>query len=372
MNLGSDKNFLKKVVTVSVAVLIVSFIIYNFKNITDKLQYMIGVMTPLFIALFIAYLLERPVSYLEKKFKLGRIPALAIIYLIFVGISVLIMAYVLPLVFDASVDLGYALANNATKIPEFFKGLDLGPVEGVINDNLSKITEVLSNFSNILINNITSLLVSVTSTFLNLLLGLIISLYMLMDKEKILGAFKRLNEALFSDTNSDALEAFFQSVNTVFSHFLRGLMVEAIIVATISMIALKLIGVEYTVFLGIVIMILYLIPTVGLVISMAPVVVSVLTYDPPKALWALLVMVIIQQIDGNFIAPRIMGNIVGLDPFWIILSIIVFGALMGLPGIIFAIPFAAIVKTTAVKYIERKEREEALEEALEEAKSEEK
>lgn len=358
MNLGTEKNFIKKVVLVSVAVLLVSFIIYNFTFITNKFTYMFGVLTPFFIALFISYLLSRPVSYLEEKFKINRIIALVIVYTLFVGLSVLAVAYIVPLVFDASIKLGTDLANNAAKLPQMFVDVDLGPIENVIKQNLNKVTEILSELSNILISNVSSLILSLTSTLLNFLLGIVISLYMLLDKEKIINSFKRLSEALFSDNSSDALESFFQSVNSVFSHFLRGLIVEAMIISTISAIALKIIGVRYSVFLGIVILILYLIPTVGLVLAMVPVVISVLTYDPGKAIWALVVMLIIQQIDGNIIAPRIMGDSVGLDPFWIILSIMVFGALMGIAGVIFAIPFAAIVKTTIVKYVERKEREE--------------
>lgn len=358
MNFKAEKNFITRVIIVCIAALCVGFIIYNFKSISEKLQYTIGVLSPFFIAIFISYLLSRPLSFLQTRLKLKRLPAIIIVYSLFIGFSILAAAYIIPLVIEAGIKLGVQLANSVGGFGDLFKGVDLGPLEAVFKQNLDKITTLVSEFSSSLITHISNFFFSLTSTFLNFVLAVIISLYMLLDKEKILGVFKRLNEALFTDRRSDALEAFFQSVNSVFAHFLRGLIVEAFVVSIITYVALSLLGVRYTIALAATVLILYLIPTIGLVLSMVPIVISVLTYDPIKAIWALVVMIAIQQLDGNFLAPRIMGNSVGLDPFWIILSIMVFGALMGLPGVIFAIPFAAIVKTTAIKYLEKKENEE--------------
>lgn len=362
MKLNKDREFTRKIIIISIAVLAVAFIIYNFKFISEKLGFALGVMTPFLIGLFIAYLFAKPLEFFEKKAKMKRPLALAVIYLIFVGLIVLAIAYVVPMVIDTATRFANDLSRTAVNLPDLFKNSDLGPLEGIIKQNLSKLTAMLSDFSNYLISSLSSTLLSVTSTFLNFLLGIIISFYMLLDKEKIVAMFKRVNDALFSDKRSDALEAFFQSVNQVFSHFLRGLILEGMIVAAISFVALSLIGVRYTLVLAILIFLLYLIPTLGLLISMIPVVVSTLTYDPTKALLALAVMLVIQQIDGNVLAPKIMGDVVGLDPFWILFAIMFFGALMGLPGIIFAIPFAAIVKMTATKYIEKKELQELEEE----------
>lgn len=361
MKLNKDRDFIGKIVIISVAVLAVAFIIYNFKFIAEKLGFALGVMTPFLIGIFIAYLFAKPLEFFEKKLLMKRPVALAVIYVLFIGLIVLAVAYVVPIVIDTGTRFANDLSKAAVNLPGLFQNYDLGPLEDVIRQNISKLTTLLSDFSNHLISGLSSTLLSVTSTFLNFLLGVIISFYMLLDKEKIVAMFKRVNDALFSDKRSDALEAFFQSANQVFSHFLRGLMLEGMIVAIISFIALNIIGLRYTVILAILIFILYLIPTLGLLISMIPVVVSTLTYNPGKALLALIVMLVIQQIDGNLIAPKIMGGVVGLDPFWILAAIMFFGALMGLPGIIFAIPFAAIVKTTAVKYIEKKELQEQLE-----------
>lgn len=361
MKLNKDKEFTRRIITISIAVLAVAFIIYNFKFISEKIGFALGVMTPFLIGLFIAYLFAKPLEFFESRARMKRPLALAVIYLLFVGLIALAIAYVVPMVIETATGFANDLSKAAVSLPSLFENTDLGPLEDMIKQNLSKLTAMLSDFSNYLISSLSSTLLSVTSTFFNFLLGIIISFYMLLDKEKIIAMFKRVNDALFSDKRSDALEAFFQSVNQVFSHFLRGLILEGMIVAAISFVALSLIGARYTLVLAILIFLLYLIPTLGLLLSMVPVVVSTLTYDPPKALLALVVMLVIQQIDGNVLAPKIMGGVVGLDPFWILFAIMFFGALMGLPGIIFAIPFAAIVKMTATKYIERKEAQETLE-----------
>lgn len=357
MKLNRDKRFFERVVLSSIALIIVAFIIHNFDYITKKSTDVISTLNPFFIAIFISYLLSRPVNILEKKLKIKRIFIVSAIYTILLIALVVGTAYTIPLITENASKLASDLNSNPESLIPDFSKLNLGGFQDVVNKNINRITDALSQFSNLIIKSISDILLQITSTFINFLLGLIISIYMIIDKEKIIKSFKTLNEIVLDKEKSEIVHDFFMDVNEVFSKFLTGLLSEAFIVSIFSYIIMLILQVRYAPVLAVIMFLCYLVPTIGFTIGMIPALLSTLLYDPSRAIWLGIALIILMQIDGNFIAPKLMGSSVGLAPFWILFSILFFGSLMGFSGLILAIPFGAIVKITLNSYIERKRKE---------------
>ncbi len=127
----------------------------------------------------------------------------------------------------------------------------------------------------------------------------------------------------------------------------------------LAFIGLSILNVRYALVLAVIICFTNVIPYIGPFIGAVPAVVATLTYDPAKAFWVLIFILVLQQFDGNLIGPRVMGNYIGLAPIWIILSITIGGGFAGILGIILAIPTGAILKIVFTELVEKQESKRA-------------
>ena len=191
------------------------------------------------------------------------------------------------------------------------------------------------------------------SNLVNILLGMIISFYLLKDMDY----FKKLTsdgfDLLFKSTSNKKTRLFIEDVDNVVSKFIRGQLLDGIIVGILSSIGLWIIGLDFPVLIGMTAGIANVIPYFGPIIGSVPaVIVGLLSGSPIKALFAVLVLLGIQQVDGAIIAPKIVGESVGLHPVFIILSIIIGGAYFGLLGMLLAVPAAGILKLLFLRWRE--------------------
>ncbi|MCK8061187.1 MULTISPECIES: AI-2E family transporter [unclassified Fusibacter] len=345
------RNFIEYLVLSSIAVLIVAYVIVNYLSIQASIGRFFSVLTPFYIGFGIAYVLNRPISAFEKALGGKRGLIIAVTYLgLILGIS-MFSAYVVPQIIDNGISLGREISKGVIALMKQFQGLDFGPYQEVVYENLNRMAEIVTTVSNFIVSNLTQIFINITSTFMNVFFGIIISVYMLLDKHKVLQLFKNVTRSIFGKEKSERIIFHASEVNTVFSHFLTGLLVEAFIVGILAYLGLSVMGVRFALILGLIIMSTNVIPYIGPFIGAIPAVTVTLMYDPIKALWVVVFIVILQQFDGNFIGPRVMGNYIGLDPIWIILSITIGGGLWGVLGILLAIPTGAIIKITLSRMI---------------------
>ena len=231
--------------------------------------------------------------------------------------------------------------------------------EQVLRDLIDKIPgtgfdEKIKDIGNIIINwisenfNTTSIMnfvLALGGSVLNLFLGLIVSLYLLLDAE----FFKRLWQKILSialpEDRIIQVNGTLKEVNTVIGQFLRGALLDGLIVAILSSIGLSIVGLDFAVFIGCFAGLANIIPYFGPYLGMVPaVIVALLTGGPTQALLAVLVLFIIQQIDGSIIAPKIMGTSTGLNPVFVLVAVILGGYYWGIVGMLLAVPTAAIIK----------------------------
>lgn len=207
-------------------------------------------------------------------------------------------------------------------------------VRNLINNTLVSISTLLMRF----VTNIGSSAVTIITSF-------IINIYMLVEKEDIIARGKRIVYAFFDEQNARKILRVFSEGNKIFKSFLNGKLLDSTIVGVVCVIVFFLFKVPYAPLMGTIIGVFNIIPYFGPIIGSVPVVVVSFFVNPPKAITALVIIIIIQQLDANFLDPRIVGGNVGVSPFWIISSVTVGGNLFGIPGMILGVPIVVLIKT---------------------------
>ncbi|MEE3362896.1 MAG: AI-2E family transporter, partial [Anaerovoracaceae bacterium] len=204
--------------------------------------------------------------------------------------------------------------------------------------------------------SIVSTLNSITSAVVNIIIGLIISVYLSYDKERFIGLWNALLGRVCSQKRKNEINGTLSEVDTVLSTFLRGVLLDALIIAILSSIGLSIMGLKFAVFIGIFAGICNVIPYFGPILGMIPAfIVGLLTVDVWHGLLAVLILFIIQQIDGNYIYPKVVGTNTGLHPLLVLLAVYIAGKFFGLAGMVLAVPVTAIIKLFVLKWYHRRD-----------------
>lgn len=350
----TKKQFIEYILIICVASLLTYWIGKDIDMVKSGIEKFFSLLTPFFIGFTLAYLLNKPVGFFERKLKIKRGLVIAGVYITFILVIGSGITLLMPSLVDNVSSFIDDTSQRANDLPALIENLNLGPYEDIIYDQASKITEVLSNFTNALLKNLFDALVGVTTTVFNLILGIIVSIYMLSDKEKLKKTLKDFAKAILREKRTHQFLSFLTEVDQIFSHFLTGLVIEAIIVGILAGIGFSIMGVHYAPILGLIICITNMIPYFGAFIGAIPAIVTALMFDPIKAIWVALFIIVLQQVDGNVIGPRVMGNYIGLEPIWILLAIAIGGNFGGIIGMILAIPLGAVVKLLLVAFVKKR------------------
>ena len=197
----------------------------------------------------------------------------------------------------------------------------------------------------------------VGSGVLNTFIGLTISFYLLVEKERILYYCNDAIDVFFKNDTAKKIKGVFTDMNNTFSGYIGGQITDAIIMATLISISFSIVGINYALVIGIVSGFSNLIPYVGAIVAFILAVgVGLLSGTPIKALYAAIIVLVLQQIDSIFIVPRVVGKSVELHPVLVLLSLSVFGSLFGLFGMVVAVPVTALIKLFITRwYIKKRE-----------------
>jgi predicted PurR-regulated permease PerM len=294
-----------------------------------------------------------------KKLKVNRAQGILLACLIVIGLLGFLIYKILPQMVEninnimsyimyGDVDIAQIVADLRNKIDnryvQYLTDYILQASE-TIRDIINKLLVQLYNIVMSLISNIGSSTLTTVTSF-------IINIYMLSEKEDILARGRRFIHAYFNEKKSKEILYIFRKANKIFKSFLNGKLLDSTIVGIICVIAFTIARVPYAPLMGTLIGFFNIIPYFGPIIGSVPVVLVSFFIDPPKALTALIIIIIIQQIDGNFLDPRIVGENVGVSPFWIITSVTVGGNLFGIPGMILGVPVVVLFKTIIEESIE--------------------
>jgi len=351
------------------AVIIGYCVITNFQVINEILSRFFSVVSPFLLGFVFAYLLSGAQKRLEnllKKIQLGffkkhcRGLSVLILYLILIYLFFVTLNYVIPLIVNNIVDLLNLLPTFYSYIMDLFDKLQAEGILEVIHieDLLKTITadyspeKLLSQWAQTLLS-LGELTKNLSSLVFNAFLSLIISIYALVFKDSILSFTDKLAQKIFSKRIYQESKKWLQTTHLVFYRFISSQFIDACIMGILATLLLTILEVPFAVTLGILLGICNMIPYFGSIF--ASIVTTVITFFSggwQLALTALFSLLILQQIDGNFIGPRIMSGALDLNPIIIIISITIGGAYFGVLGMFLAVPVAAILKIVTTNWLD--------------------
>ena len=230
-------------------------------------------------------------------------------------------------------------------------------VNQLINQYSAKIMDYVNTnllpHINELIKTLSLSVLGVFKAFWNFIIGFILSIYVLGSKEKFAGQAKKIAYALFDRKGGNELISNFRFIHSTFIGFIGGKIVDSIIIGIICFICTNIIGTPYAILVSVIVGVTNVIPFFGPWIGGIPSALLVLMVDPLQALYFVILILVIQQFDGNILGPKILGDSTGLSGFWVIFAITIFSGLFGVLGMIVGVPIFAVIYAAIKSVVNR-------------------
>ncbi|MER1991476.1 MAG: AI-2E family transporter [Aerococcus urinaeequi] len=343
-----------------IAVFILAVI--NWSYLVQAVSMIWSVIFPLILGGMIAFVLNLLMTWLEKYLypnaknkylKASRRPVAIILAILVVCLVIAAtVVIVLPQLASAIMTLIEVAPETIENLTNWFNNQDA--LVPLVNDLANKADiDWGSIFSNVAsgINNVASGLattsVSVLTTSIgavtNIFLGILFAIYILFSKEKLAKQVERLLTVYVRDDIHQLIENVARVANETFSKFISGMVIEAIILGTLVTVGLFILQVPYAAMLGVLQGVMALIPIIGAFLSGAVGVLILLALNPTYALIYLIFVLFVQQLEGDLIYPRVVGDSIGLPSMWVLFAVTVGGGLMGIPGMLIGVPVLASI-----------------------------
>lgn len=350
---------------VSAVTIICIFIGINISVFLSYLGNILNVINPLIVGFIIAYLFNpmmkmfenKVYKFIEKKKphpKLKRAFSIITTYLIYAIILSLVIALIIPQVVVSYNDLLGKMDIYIKSLGNLLDDID-GKLPFINTDELiGYINELLSD-SYSLIQNITPYITGFFSVLVdqlkNAFLGIIISIYFLSSKEKLIAIVKKSMFAFLKREKGESIISFLKFTDDTFGGFIIGKLLDSLIIFILTFIVLALFKMPYYQLISVIVGVTNVIPFFGPFIGAIPGAFIILIANPTKALWFIIIIVIIQQIDGNIIGPKILGETTGLSSLGVIVAITVMSGLFGIVGMFIGVPIFALLYVFVKKFI---------------------
>ena len=332
----------------------------NFGAIRLRIQMFLNVLKPFIIGFAIAYLLNTPVHFFERKvfrkLRWKRSLSIASVYLVAALILVILINMVLPQVVNSVMELinnmkGY-LDNLNTLVDSLVERFDL---EGDGIDNLMVSYEGLVNkLANIVSSALPELLnfgVAIGNGVIAAVTALISSIYMLSGRDKLTSQIKSILFAVFPVKKADRFLHTCRRANDIFVGFINGKIVDSVIIGVLCFVLCLILRIPYALLFCVIIGVTNIIPFFGPIIGAIPSIMILIIVDPWAALRFGIMVIALQQFDGNILGPKILGNSTGLSAIWVLVAIVVGGGLFGFPGMLLGVPTFAVIYMLTKEFV---------------------
>lgn len=367
----------RRILNISLAVIgiIVVGLLFNkileqwagFRAIIDKIS---GAFAPIIVGAVIAFLMnpvlvffdrlfhtifqDKVITDKKKLFKVSRTLSVILTTIVFLGIITGVVWLVVPQLYDSikqlvgNMDNYYSnLQNMVENINEKFQKLNIPEDElnKYMNTAYLKLqdmlnTKIMPNVDKIVVN-IGSGVFSGLKFLYNFLIGIVASIYVMANKEYLASRGKKIIYAVFKVKNANNILDGLSEMYRIFGQFINGKILDSLIIGMIMFIVSTILNLPYAVLISVIVGVTNVIPFFGPIIGAIPCFFIVLIADPIKSLVLLLVILILQQFDGNILGPKIIGDTTGLSSFWVLTAVIVGGGLFGFFGMLLGVPVFA-------------------------------
>ncbi len=387
MKLNIDKKYL----TISIYVCVCAAIILSLYFLGDNIPALSNafdrfndIMSPVYYGLIFAYIANPLMVFFEKKvlkFKkkerklLKRTLSLIFTYLIILSVIAAFFMLLLPQVISSYNDL-YSktetlIKNIIPKLDGFLNSLNIDYSEYPNFKELLEsetITDTIKSFFDFFQNSLKSIynwfqnnfksifgtMSQIIDGFFDILIGLIFSVYFLASKEKLCAQLKKCVRAILSEERYTSFFIFLKDTDKKFGSFIIGKIVDSLIIGVIAFIVLAIIGMPYYPLVSVIVCVTNVIPFIGPFIGAIPCAFIILTESPVYCLIFVLFIFLLQQLDGNYIGPKILGDAIGISSLWILFAITVMGGYFGLFGMLIGAPLFAVIYSLVKTLVEKK------------------
>lgn len=334
-------------------------------QVRETLKTLLNVVSPFIIGFVIAFLLNTPTDFFEKKvygkLKYRRGLAIATVFLIALFIIILLLQLVLPQIGESFSMLMNNLSVYLSNLEQMLRDLALRfHLEG---DGFSGLVdaydEIIKEFTSAeLVRTVTTFLSSpemwnigfsvgndVINGVVNALTALIVSVYMLSGKNRLIAQMKKLIYALFPQKAARWILALGSKSDKIFVGFINGKLIDSAIIGVLCFILTSILKIPYAILVSVVVGITNVIPFFGPIIGAVPCLMILVIVDPWAALRFAVLIIALQQFDGNILGPKILGDSTGLSAIWVLVAIVVGGGLFGFLGMLLGVPTFAVFYT---------------------------
>lgn len=370
----------KKYTTIAVYSLLVLIGAISFASIFNNLSVFMKILDtvyqpirPILYGVVIAFLINpiikffefRVMPMLDKKGRIGkrlrRVLGMIVAYLL----SLVVVFGTIAIIIPSMIDNVQGILEKSPEYMALAQSAATSLTDMLPEDVAGEVNELLTSFSTDIVQRgykilsssfptIFNYTVAFTGVIVRLIMGLIVSVYILLDKESFLANSKRLIYAFFSDKDAQWLMELGRYSNKVFNSFIVSKIADSVIVGVMCFIPLQLMGFKNVMLISIITAIFNIIPYVGPVIGAVPCFLIIVVDNPVQSVIWLVFIIILQQIDGNIIAPLLMSEGMGLSTFWVFVAIATFGSFFGLVGMFIGVPIFAVFYWIVCQLIDAK------------------
>lgn len=370
------------------ACIVCYFALLRFEHIAGVFTKIAGLLRPIIYGVVIAYLLNPVMKFVEKYVskgmshiiknekrvqKLSRsIAIFAALIFALVVVSALFMMLI-PELLKSINDLLEKMPGQIEKFMDYIGELRRGDKENqqILESALIQGSVALEEWAksslfskdNILVSGITGIttgVINILNGILDIVIGLIVSIYALFSKEQFLGQGRKVIYATLSARRANLTLHILRKSNSIFGGFIIGKIIDSAIIGVLCFIGVSLLKMPYALLISVFIGVTNIIPYFGPFIGAIPSALLITIVDPMKGLYFIIFIIVLQQVDGNIIGPKILGDSTGLSAFWVLFSILLFGGLFGVAGMIVGVPTFAVFYYIVNLFITKKLEEKKL------------
>lgn len=352
------------------------FLVFRFQAVRQGIGMVIRILTPFLYGGAFAYLLRPLCKYFERNFKQRLRPhfkdqrradsvsnALAVVLSVVLVLAAVfgLVTLTLQSVINSIVDLFVSLPGQIGKLTIWLEGLFAG--NEVALNYIHSLTDsatdwVTTFFSDQLLPNLQDIIggvsagaVTIITEFVNLFIGLIVAIYLLASRSRWRAQLKLVVSCLFKGRAYDAVVQELRFVDRTFTDYISGRILDSVIVGVIVYVACLIMGIQDAALIAVVNGITNIIPYFGPYIGAIPSALLIFMDDPVKCIWFIIFILVLQQVDGNIICPKILSSAVGLSSFWVLFSTLLFGGLFGFVGLLVGVPVFVVIYDLIKKLI---------------------
>lgn len=369
-----------RLILIVAACSIVIAVIMHWESVVVELSRLVKVLMPFILGIVLAFLINPLVSnvyqllnhfiFKDKRQKGCKYTSVALAYLILLGILTVTIVYIVPQISESLKELtrslGYGynyVINNTAEIQQKYPFL---PMEDIRQLLLKVVPENIFGYGTDLAKFVFPYLYNLSASFIkgfiDVIFAIVISCYIILDKEKISKQIRRIIFAFTNKKQAPVIWDTFRECNHIFNGFLYGKTIDSLIIGILSLIVMSVIQLPYGLLLSVIVGVTNMIPYFGPFIGAIPGVIIYLVIEPKYAIIYVIMILVLQQFDGLYLGPKILGDLTGIKPLWVIFGITVGGAYFGVLGMFLGVPTVAVIMHIVNVIMEKKIKKRMMQE----------